>query len=62
MSADGLLGCEADAVACKLAFTYAEKLTNHTQWFVALCAIALALPFFMPLIAVFEAPGFPQAA
>jgi len=25
MSADGLLGCEADAVVCKLAFTYAEK-------------------------------------
>ncbi len=62
MSAGGLLGHEADAVVCKLAFTYAEKITNLTQWFVALYAIALALPSFMPPIAVFEAPRFPQAA
>jgi len=59
MSADGLLGHEADAVVCKLAFTYAEKLTNHTQWSVALCAITLALPFFRSPTAVFEAPRFP---
>ncbi len=58
MSADGLLGHEADVVVCKLAFTYAEKLTNLTQWFVALCAITLASPSFEPPIAVL---GSPQA-
>ena len=63
VSADGLLGREADAVVCKLAFTYAEKTDkNHTQWFVVFCTIALALPFFVTLIAVFEAPGYPQVA
>ena len=61
MSADGLLGHEADAVVCKLAFTYAEKLTNHIQWSVASCTIALALLFFEPPTAVSEDPGFPQA-
>ncbi len=61
VSADGLLGREADAVVCKLAFTYLKRLTNHTQWRVALYAITLALPFSMPLMAVFKAPGFPQA-
>jgi len=39
-----------------------KKLTNHPQWFVALCTIALAMPFFEPLIAVSEASRFPQAA
>ncbi len=61
VSADGLFSHEADAVVCKLAFTYAEKMTNHIQWSVALCTNALALPFFGPPTTVFEAPTFPQA-
>jgi len=56
VSTDGLLGCEADAVIFKLAGKYAKKLTKLIQWFVALYAIAL--PFFMPLVAVFEVPIF----
>jgi len=62
VSADGLLGCEADTVVCMLAFTYAEKLTNYTQWFVALYSITLALPFFAPPTAVFVDPKFSQGA
>jgi len=38
-----------------------KKLTNPTQWSVALYEFALALLFFRPPTAVFKAPGFPQA-
>jgi len=55
VSADGLLiGHEADAMVCQLASKYVGKLRNLIQCFVALCAITLAWPFFMPLTAVFD--------
>jgi len=64
VSADGLLGHEASW--CCLWFVswlsnLQRNLRNLTQWFVTLCALALALPFFMPPTAFFDAPIFPLA-
>jgi len=45
VSAEGLLGCEADAVLCQLASKYTKKMTNLIQWFVVYFTIALTLLF-----------------
>ncbi len=61
VSADGLLGHEADVMVCQLAGKYAKKTEKPYS---VLCGsiIKLALPFFVPFIAVLEAPVFPLAS
>jgi len=57
VSADGIILChEANTVACPWALTYGSKTEKFYSVGWALYAITLAMPFFVPLAAVFKVP------
>jgi len=61
VSADGLLGHEADAVVCKLAFTYAEKTDKPYSVVCGFMCNCISIAILRATIDVSKAPRFPQA-